>query len=174
MGRRVALLGNSGSGKSTLAAWLAERSGLPLLDLDTVAWESGEIAVARPVGAAEADVRDFCGSRSSWVVEGCYANLVGQALAYSPTLVFLDPGEAQCLANCRRRPWEPHKYPTRAQQDERLPYLLEWVSEYYMRGGPMSYSAHRRLYADYEGSKLELTTMPDLQCPPDEILGLIE
>jgi len=54
---RVAIVGNSGSGKSTLARRLAADSGTPTLDLDTVAWEPGQIAVSRAVGEAIADVR---------------------------------------------------------------------------------------------------------------------
>ncbi len=37
----------------------------------------------------------------------------------------------------------------------------------------MSFAAHRRLYAGYRGCKLELTKVPDLQSPPDEVLGLM-
>jgi adenylate kinase family enzyme len=167
---RIALIGNSGSGKSTLARWLAQRTGAPVLDLDTIAWEPEQIAVARPVAAAEADVRAYCGSRPSWIVEGCYANLVRVSLTFSPRLVFLNPGEAQCLANCRARPWEPHKYASRAEQDERLEFLLAWVSDYYHRDGDLSLSGHAALYADYAGPKHELTTAPMLESPPAELI----
>lgn len=170
---RIAVLGNSGSGKSTLAAWLAERSGAPRLDLDTVAWEPGQMAVARAPGAATSDVRAFCGSGQAWIVEGCYADLIGQALSFWPVLLFLNPGKARCLANCRRRPWEPHKYVSRAEQDERLPFLLDWVAEYYVREGPMSLPAHRQVYDGYPGQKLELTDVPDLARPAAELSELV-
>ena len=52
---RIAILGNSGSGKSTVARSLAARSGAVLLDLDTVAWEPGQIAVARSPQVARDD-----------------------------------------------------------------------------------------------------------------------
>jgi putative acetyltransferase len=45
---RVAILGNSGSGKSTLARQLTDQHGLAVLDLDTIAWVPGKIAVPRP------------------------------------------------------------------------------------------------------------------------------
>lgn len=98
---RIAILGNSGSGKSTLALWLAARTRAPLLDLDTVAWEPGSIAVSRSANAAEDDVRSFCTTYNSWIIEGCYANLVNAALQFRPRLLFLNPGERQCLENCR-------------------------------------------------------------------------
>lgn len=168
---RVALLGNSGSGKSTLARWLAARTGAPLLDLDTVAWEPGQIAVARPVDAASADVRAFCRRHDSWVVEGCYASLVSIALEYSPRLSFMNPGEAQCLANCRARPWEPHKFASKAEQDERLAFLLAWVSEYYTRDGDMSLAGHRRCFEAYTGIKTEIREQPRIDPPSGEVLS---
>jgi predicted kinase len=45
---RVAIFGNSGSGKSTMARELAERHRVPMLELDTVVWEPGQIAPSRP------------------------------------------------------------------------------------------------------------------------------
>ena len=45
----------------------------------------------------------------------------------------VEPGREQCLANCRARPWEPHKYASKAQQDEKLAFLLDWVAAYYER-----------------------------------------
>ena len=136
---RIAIIGNSGSGKSTLARWLAAKSGAPLLDLDTVAWVPGRIAVPRAPADAENEVRSFCSGSKKWVVEGCYANLVNAALAFSPRLLFLNPGEEQCLANCRARPWEPHKYDSKDEQDTHLPFLLSWVGEYSSpRGGDVA------------------------------------
>jgi adenylate kinase family enzyme len=162
---RIAILGNSGSGKSTLARWLAERTGATLLDLDSVAWEPGQVAAHRSEAAAEADVRAFCAAGSNWVVEGCYANLVRVALDFEPRLLFLNPGEDRCIANCNSRPWEPHKYPSKEEQDERLSFLLSWVAEYYTRGGEMSLSAHTECFRAYRGPKHELTKVPGVNPP---------
>ena len=168
---RIALLGNSGSGKSTLARWLAGRAGAPLLDLDTVAWEAGQVAVAREPWAALHEVMLFCTTHEHWVVEGCYANLVAAALPFQPRLLFLDPGEATCLAHCRARPWEPHKYGTKAEQDERLAFLLTWVREYYTREGDLSWRGHRACFDGYAGPKEELAQVPDLAAPPPGVLA---
>ncbi|HVZ38019.1 MAG TPA: shikimate kinase [Candidatus Kapabacteria bacterium] len=168
---RIAILGNSGSGKSTLARWLAAHTGAALLDLDSVAWEPGQIAVPRPPDVASADVRAFCSGHERWVVEGCYAGLIGVALEYSPRLLFLNPGEAQCIANCRSRPWEEHKYVSREEQDARLGFLLRWVGEYYTRSGDMSLTGHRSCFAAYTGPKEELSAQPALEPPSAEILA---
>ena len=153
---RIAILGNSGSGKTTLARKFADASGAPLLDLDTVAWEPGQEAVPRDPAVARAEVEAFCRAHERWVVEGCYASLVSAALQFGAQLILLDPGEEQCLANCRSRPWEPHKYATPEEQAERLPFLLAWVSEYYTREGDLSLAGHRALFEGYPGPKLEL------------------
>jgi hypothetical protein len=134
---------------------LSENGNAAVLDLDTVAWEPGKVAVARPPELASADVRAFCNANASWVVEGCYAALVKVALEFAPRLVFLNPGEARCIANCRARPWEPHKYASKREQDERLSFLLSWVSEYYRRDGDLSLAGHRRCFDEYAGPKEE-------------------
>ena len=167
---RLAILGNSGSGKSTLARWAAGRTGAPYLDLDTVAWEPGQLAVPRDAAAARADVVAFCSTHDDWVVEGCYASLIAAALSAAPRLVLLDPGVQACLANCRARDWEPHKFPSREAQDAHLASLLDWVGAYYTRQGDMSLAAHRSLFDGYAGAKAELRQLPDLEQPAQELL----
>jgi hypothetical protein len=71
-------------------------------------------------------------------------------------MVFLNPGGAACLAHCRARPWEPGKYPSKAEQDAKLPSLLDWVRAYYTRSDDMSLAAHRRLFDSFSGVKREL------------------
>jgi len=158
---RIAIVGNSGSGKSTLARRLAALHGLALLDLDTVAWESGAIAVARPVADAVADVRAFCRAHERWVVEGCYATLVNAALSCTPTLLFLEPGAEACVTNCRLRPWEPHKYASMEEQDERLDFLLSWVRAYYTRDDDYSLKTHQELFDAYDGPRWTLRSPSD-------------
>jgi adenylate kinase family enzyme len=161
---RVAIIGNSGSGKSTLAQRLA-RHTTPVLDLDEVAWEPGLLAVRRPLEAARDDVRRFCGGHESWVVEGCYGDLVSAALEFGPELLFLNPGEETCLQYCRRRRWEPHKYANPIEQEAQLAALLEWVSGYYRRDGDLSLRGHRQLFEAYSGPKREVTDARDPQPP---------
>ena len=160
---RIAIVGNSGSGKSTLAHSLTAGETIPILDLDTVAWEPNRIAIPRPPGAAISDVREFCQAHEHWVVEGCYSSLITATLGFEPYLLVLDPGLEQCSANCRARPWEPHKYQSKEEQDSKLAFLLEWVEEYYTREDDMSLAAHEKLFQEYDGPKRWLSEMPPFQ-----------
>ncbi len=170
---RIVIIGNSGSGKSTLARWLATRGDGVLLDLDTVAWEPGQIAVPRENEAAEREVRSFCAAHERWIIEGCYADLAQVASSFGPRLVFLDLGPEHCLAHCRARPWEPHKYPSKEEQDRRLPMLLDWVRDYDRREGPLSHAAHLELFEAHPGPKDRLTSPPSLDPPDDRLLAWI-
>jgi adenylate kinase family enzyme len=168
---RVAILGNSGSGKSTLAAWLAARSGAALLDLDLVAWKPNAPAVPRPSEQAQADVRSFCSTHDKWVVEGCYTGLIQPTLLLEPLLLFLHPGVDRCIANCKARPWEPHKYRSRHEQEQRLDSLLDWVRGYYVRDDEMSLAAHKSCFAAYAGRKQEVSDLPGLHPPTESVLS---
>lgn len=154
---RVLVFGNSGAGKSTFARALAQAHALAHLDLDTIVWEPGQIAVARPAAAVGADLDAFIAAHPRCVAEGCYGDVIEMALPHCSELVFLNPGREQCLAHCRARPWEPHKYASAAEQDRMLPFLLDWVAAYYERAGAMSYEAHRRIFDAFTGPKRELT-----------------
>jgi adenylate kinase family enzyme len=182
---RYVLLGNSGSGKSTLAARLADAGGLAHLDLDTLAWRPTVPPERRPVADSARDIAAFVAAGERWVIEGCYADLVEVVLAgteRSPRpqarrpeglelrwqgpaeqicadrLLWLDPGIEACLANARARPWEPHKYPSQAAQDENLAMLLDWIRDYETRDDVCSRAAHRALFDRFRGDKLALTT----------------
>jgi adenylate kinase family enzyme len=178
---RTVVIGNSGAGKSTLARALAAPAGTPLLDLDTIVWEPGKIAVPRPIEAVHADLDRFCAEHAGWIAEGCYGGLAERLLGLAPgpardagagrvdagsppparpELIFMNPGEAACLRNCRARPWEPHKYVSKAEQDEKLAFLLAWVSDYYRRTSDASLARHRAIFDAYDGPKREITEQP--------------
>ena len=155
---KILVYGNSGSGKSTYAHRLAAQHGLSHLDLDSIVWEPGQIAVRRDPLSIANSLMDFLSAHRSWVIEGCYSELVQSAIAYCTELVFLNPGCEACIANNLRRPWEPHKYASLEQQNSMLPTLQLWVAEYYIREDAWSYKAHRRIFDSYQGSKIEHTS----------------
>ena len=162
---RLLIFGNSGSGKSTLARALSARHALPHLDLDTIVWEPGEVAVARAPKAVRADLEAFIATNGDWVIEGCYGELVEAAAAACTRLVFLNPGLDACLANNRRRPWEPHKYASPEAQDAMLDHLQAWVAGYYVRDDAWSLAEHRRVFDGFDGDKREVTCPVDVAFP---------
>ena len=155
---RLVLLGNSGSGKSTLADRLAHATHSPRLDLDTLAWEPGSPPRRRPLADSVTAIEAFTASGEAWVIEGCYADLLAAVLPRCTRLVFLNPGIEACVANARSRPWEPHKYPSRAAQDANLEMLVGWIREYVRRGDEFSLTAHRALFDRFGGEKVELVS----------------
>jgi len=156
---RLLIMGNSGSGKSWRSQALAARHGLVHLDLDTIVWEPGQIAVPRAPEQVRADLLAFVDANDSWVAEGCYGDLVEAALPFCSELVFMNPGLDTCLDNNRKRPWEPHKYDSMEAQQSKLAFLLEWVAGYYTRDDAMSYARHRRIFDAFGGNKTEVTAL---------------
>jgi adenylate kinase family enzyme len=152
---RVLIMGNSGSGKSRLARQLVAQHQLLHLDLDTIYWSAGALAVARPPFEVLADLHTFVRIHSDWVVEGCYGDLIEAALPFCTQLVFINPGQDACLANNAQRPFEPHKYASKEEQDSMLPFLMDWVSKYDARNDNCSYTCHRRVYDAFQGAKRE-------------------
>jgi len=159
---RFAVLGNSGSGKSTLSRALATFYSASSLDLDTVAWVPGAIAVPRDPLEAEGDVRRFCAEHESFVIEGCYENLISASFSFKPHLIFLDVDATVCERHCRARPFEAHKYNSPQEQEERLSLLLDWVRGYYTRTGHMSRAEHIRVYRSYAGPKSRYSAVASL------------
>lgn len=155
---RIAIVGNSGSGKSTLALRLTRTRGLAHLDLDTLAWEPVMPPVRRPLADSAREIDTFTHTNLRWVVEGCYADLLTLVLPLCTLLIFLNPGVEACIQNARTRPWEPHKYPSKAAQDANLKMLIRWICEYNRRADVLSLAAHRSLYDGFERDKIEFTS----------------
>lgn len=154
---RVLVFGNSGSGKSTYARALAARHNLARLELDTIVWETGRIAVRRAPEAIAESLRAFLSSHAAWVIEGCDGELIEAASPHCTELVFLNPGVEACLRHNRARPYEPHKFATPEQQAANDAPLAAWVAAYYTRGDPPSYAYHRRIFDAHPGAKVEHT-----------------
>ena len=158
--RKVLIFGNSGSGKSTLARRLSAEEGMAHLDLDVLAWLPTEPPERRPLSESRADIDRFIAQHDSWVIEGCYTDLLELAAAESSEMIFMNLPVAVCRENARNRPWEPHKYDSKAAQDANLEMLIDWISHYPDRSGTFSESAHRQLFANYTGKKTLITSNP--------------
>jgi len=153
--RRIIIFGNSGSGKSTLAKQLQEQFDLEHLDLDNLAWLDTDPPQRKPLSDSQAAITQFIEKNQNWVIEGCYADLLQIAIRHAYEIIFLNPGVATCIEHCNNRPWEPHKYKSKQDQDQNLAMLIEWVKQYPVRDDEFSLNAHRRLFDDFPGKKIE-------------------
>lgn len=93
-----------------------------------------------------------------WVIEGCYGDLIDVVIPGSNELIFLDLPIDDCVSNARSRPWEPHKYASKEQQDANLEMLIEWIRQYEARTDTFSKTEHERLFNSYSGTKSRLTS----------------
>lgn len=151
---KILIFGNSGSGKSTLAKSMSLANSLAHLDLDTIAWEPVHPPVRKSLDAAGALIQDFIAINDSWVIEGCYADLLELVTVSANQVIFLNLSIQDCIANAKNRPWEPHKYPSKQAQDSNLEMLIEWISQYDMRQDSFSRAAHEALFDQFIGQKV--------------------
>ena len=102
MPRRIAVVGASGSGKSTLARALAERLGVPCVELDSLVHGPGWTeATNEELRSRLAPVLD---GEGGWVIDGNYERKLGDAvLERSDTVVWLDLPLATILRRLWRR-----------------------------------------------------------------------
>ena len=88
---RVNVKGISGSGKSTFSRMLAERLGVPYLELDAVNHVGPNWTEATPQ-ELQASVREFmAGAPDAWVIDGNYESKLGDLVAdAADQIVWLD------------------------------------------------------------------------------------
>ncbi len=156
--RKVLIFGNSGSGKSTLAQELKDSVGLVHLDLDALAWVKADPPQRAPLAESCATIGQFMEDNEAWVIEGCYSDSLEYVATEATELIFLNPPIEQCIDNARNREWEPHKYASKAAQDENLEMLLAWLRDYESRDDVFSLSAHLQLYNSFKGRKVMYTS----------------
>lgn len=151
--QRILIFGNSGSGKSTLARELMQSHQLAHLDLDELAWADTQPPQRAALKDSLAAIRRFTDANANWVIEGCYTDLLELIAPKASELIYLNLPIEDCIENARNRPWEPHKYASKAAQDENLDMLISWIAEYESRDDVFSQRAHQALYDNFEGKK---------------------
>ncbi len=106
IGRRVIVIGNSGSGKSTLGIALADRMGVPFIELDALHWEPGWTMAEDEVFHAR--IRQAM-QPESWVMAGNYTGKQ-QHVSWpaADTIIWLDLPLATVMPRIIRRCWERH------------------------------------------------------------------
>lgn len=155
---KIVIFGNSGSGKSTLAKMHSAKYGLSHLDLDTLAWLDVNPPERKPVGESQIIIKRFLDKNKRWVVEGCYTDLLSIVIKEADKVIFLNPGIEACIDNCKKRPWEPHKYKSIEEQNKNLDMLIKWVREYTTRSDEFSFYSHNKLFEKFSGEKEQYTS----------------
>jgi adenylate kinase family enzyme len=123
---RISIVGNSGCGKSTLAARLAERLGVPHLELDAVFHQPGWTEL--DLATFQSRVRDFA-AQPAWVIDGNYRSRLDDAVwQRADTVVWLDYPRWIVMSRVLRRTFR--RLITRAQlwngNRESLRNILSW------------------------------------------------
>jgi len=155
---KIVIFGNSGSGKSTLAKQLSLSDDLAHLDLDTIAWKPCLPPERLPISESSITISEFFKTHDSWVIEGCYSDLLALVIYKADEVIFLNLPISSCIENAKNRPWEPHKYESREAQDENLAMLIEWISEYNLRDDTFSQLAHENIFTKFTGKKTMRTS----------------
>lgn len=157
--KKILIFGNSGAGKSTLAKKLQNKFSLELLDLDTLAWLDVVPPERKPLIESMNEIDCFQKGNTSWVIEGCYADLLEHASIKANEIIFLNPGTDVCVRHCKSRPWEPHKYKSKEEQDKNLDMLIDWVKQYDKCDDEFSLKSHKALFELFEGKKTEVNNL---------------
>tara|TARA_B110000858_G_scaffold66259_1_gene76846 strand:- start:4082 stop:4468 length:387 start_codon:yes stop_codon:yes gene_type:complete len=123
------------------------------LDLDSLAWLPSQPPQRMPLAESKQLIDEFVANNETWVIEGCYSDLLELLAENANELVFLNLPIAQCLQNASIRPWEPHKYASKEARDENLEMLLDWIAQYEHRDDVFSLAAHTRFYEGFAGTK---------------------
>lgn len=152
---RTIVIGNSGAGKSWLATALSAILSVPAVDLDTLHWEPGGYGVRRDKHQAALDVR-AAAQADKWIIEGVYGWLADMAVPRATALVWLDLPIDECLSNLRSRGIRGEG------GEESFIELLKWASEYQVRTNANSWTAHKRIFDGFPGTKLTLSSRREI------------
>jgi len=155
--KKILIFGNSGAGKSTLAKNLKDTFEMQHLDLDILAWLDTQPPSRRPLTESFKDIDKFISENEGWVIEGGYVDLLDYVTEKANEIIFLNPGTDVCIKHCKSRPWEPHKYTSKEEQDKNLDMLIGWVKDYIKRDDAFSLKAHKSLFNQFSGKKTEIT-----------------
>jgi adenylate kinase family enzyme len=135
--RRILVIGSGGSGKSTFAHELAQRTGIPLIQLDLFYWGPDWTAMEEEPWAlcVEALARG-----ETWIMDGNYGRSLETRLARCDAVVFFDLPRWICIAGVVRR-WWTYRHRSRPDRPrgcaERLsPGFVRWVWSYPRQARP--------------------------------------
>lgn len=97
---RVLLIGNTGAGKTTFGKALAEKTGLPLVHLDSLYWcgEWDHLSREEFDRVLQAELE-----KPRWILDGNFNRTISHRLKYCDTVFYFDFPTVTCLAGITKR-----------------------------------------------------------------------
>jgi adenylate kinase family enzyme len=129
--KRVVVLGRGGAGKSTLARQLGKITGLQVIELDKLFWQSGLIPTPR---AEWTELQEQLVQKTSWILDGDLGphDAVEVRLRAADTIVLLDFPLLRCTWRALRRAPEGRDFWrwVLAYRRHSLPRLTDAITRY--------------------------------------------
>lgn len=132
LGKKVLVIGSPGAGKSTFARELAKLTGLPLVYLDQLFWNSDRTTVSGEVFDRRLEQAL---AKEAWIVDGNYQRTMEQRLKQCDTVFFLDFPVKTCLEGVRARFGKPRADLPWVETEKDWEFL-EWIRQFPEQGRP--------------------------------------
>lgn len=98
--KRICVIGCGGAGKSTFSKLLAEKTGIPLIHLDSVYWLPGWIEPTKD--EFEQKLENII-NKKTWILDGNFHNTMTKRFHKSDMIFWLDYPTWQCLYGVFKR-----------------------------------------------------------------------
>ena len=120
--KRVVIIGCGGAGKSTLARQLGEKTGLPVVHLDSIFWLPGWVEMDRD--EFDRKIRAEM-AKEAWIIDGNYNRTMPERIAHCDTIIYLDFPRIVCLYGIFKR-LLTNIGKTRPDMGEGCPERVDW------------------------------------------------